>query len=97
MALFQKNYYELMSDALRPGGIVCTQSGTYWENMDLVKQTFEICRQVFPSAAFAYACVPTYPTGQIGFSLGSKNKVVFQYIIIMYLIYIYYNTLHLYT
>lgn len=64
-----------MKTALKPGGIVCSQAGTVWSNERLVEQTLGHCRSVFPVVAFGITSVPTYPTGQIGFVLGSRNPV----------------------
>lgn len=64
-----------MKGALKAGGIVCSQAGTAWANLDHVKQTLHHCKTVFPVASYAIASVPTYPTGQIGFVLGSTNAV----------------------
>lgn len=75
MSLFQQSYFELMREALKPGGIVCSQAGTLWANIDYVAQTFQHCHHTFRKAAFACAAVPTYPTGQIGFVLGSLSPV----------------------
>lgn len=36
------------------------------------------CRSLFPVVAYAYCTIPTYPSGQIGFMLCSKNPVSFQ-------------------
>ena len=74
ISLFQESYFCLMRRALKPGGIVCSQAGTVWANAEHVAQTLAHCRAAFPSAAYAYAAVPTYPTGQIGFVIGSLNK-----------------------
>ncbi|KAL1115907.1 hypothetical protein AAG570_006196 [Ranatra chinensis] len=74
VSLFERKYFELMRDALSPGGIVCSQGGTPWANLSSVAETMKICQQVFPVAAFGYTSVPTYPTGQIGFIMGSINK-----------------------
>lgn len=71
ISLFQENYFALMKSALRPGGMVCSQAGTIWNDMDLVTNTLNFCRNQFPSAAYGYASVPTYPSGQIGFVIGS--------------------------
>ncbi|PNF32100.1 Spermidine synthase [Cryptotermes secundus] len=73
VCLFQQSYFESMREALKPGGIVCSQAGTVWANIDIVAQTFQHCHQTFRKASFAYAAVPTYPTGQIGFVLGSLS------------------------
>lgn len=72
--LFQENYFSLMKSALKPNGIVCSQAGTIWNDMDLVSSTLQYCRNQFPKAAYAYASVPTYPSGQIGFVMGSLDK-----------------------
>lgn len=64
-----------MRRALRPGGIVCSQGGTVWANSEHVAQTLSHCQATFPAAAYACAAVPTYPTGQIGFVLGSLDEV----------------------
>uniref|UniRef100_A0A8D8T313 Spermidine synthase n=1 Tax=Cacopsylla melanoneura TaxID=428564 RepID=A0A8D8T313_9HEMI len=73
-SLFQASYFDLMSRALRPGGIVCSQAGTLWYSLQCVSSTLQHCRSVFKSSAYAAASVPTYPSGQIGFVLGSLNK-----------------------
>lgn len=75
VCLFQQSYFESMREALKPGGIVCSQAGTLWANIDIVAQTFQHCHQTFRKTSFAYAAVPTYPTGQIGFVLGSLSPV----------------------
>lgn len=74
--LFQENYFALMKSALRPGGIVCSQAGTIWNDLELVSSTLQYCKNQFPTAAYAVATVPTYPSGQIGFVVGSLEKNV---------------------
>lgn len=69
-----------MKAALKPGGIVCSQAGTAWANLDHVTQTLNHCRAVYPVTAYGIAAVPTYPTGQIGFVLGSLDAVRNQFI-----------------
>ncbi|XP_063216671.1 uncharacterized protein LOC134527697 [Bacillus rossius redtenbacheri] len=73
VALFEQSYFKLMSSALRPGGIVCSQGGTVWSNLDQVCDHMDHCRSTFPRTALAWASVPTYPSGMIGFVLGSLN------------------------
>ena len=75
ISLFQLNYFELMRNALKPGGIVCSQAGTLWANMDIVLDTYKHCQNTFKKTAYGCASVPTYPTGQIGFVLGSLSQV----------------------
>lgn len=74
--LFEENYFSLMKKALKPGGIVCSQAGTIWNDLELVTSTLRYCRNQFPVAAYAYASVPTYPSGQIGFVLGTLDTNV---------------------
>ena len=38
--LFQKEFYEFMKLALRPGGIVCTQAECQWLHLDIIKVMF---------------------------------------------------------
>lgn len=75
VSLFQLKYFEHMKRALKPNGVVCSQGGTVWSNIDTVAECLDHCRSIFPTAAFAVASVPTYPTGQIGFVMGSLNQV----------------------
>ncbi|RZF31951.1 hypothetical protein LSTR_LSTR012421 [Laodelphax striatellus] len=71
-SLFQQSYFELMREALKPGGIVCSQAGTVWCGLETVVNTFNFCKNVFESCSYGYSAVPTYPTGQIGYVLGRK-------------------------
>lgn len=73
--LFKHAYYQLLKSALKPGGIIASQAGTAWANLDQVCSTFQHCKAVFPVATYAVTSVPTYPTGQIGFVLGSLTEV----------------------
>ncbi|XP_035697345.1 spermidine synthase-like [Branchiostoma floridae] len=72
-ALFQKSYYELMKEALRPGGIVCTQGECMWLHLDLIRDMQDFCGSLYPHVAYSYCTIPTYPSGQIGFVLCSTN------------------------
>lgn len=74
--LFKQSYYELLKAALKHGGIIASQAGTAWMNMDQVYSTYQHCKTVFPVAAYAVTAVPTYPTGQIGFVLGSLDEQI---------------------
>lgn len=41
--------------------------------LDLIEEMRQFCRSLFPVVAYAYCTVPTFPSGQAGFMLGSKN------------------------
>ncbi|XP_075238466.1 spermidine Synthase isoform X2 [Lycorma delicatula] len=73
VSLFQQTYFELMREALKPNGIVCSQAGTVWFNLREVIDVMSHCKNVFKTHAYAYTCVPSYPSGQIGFVLGSLD------------------------
>lgn len=66
-----------MKTALKPGGIVCSQAGTAWMNLDHVVKTFQHCKSSFVVVDYGITSVPSYPTGQIGFVLGGLSTVGF--------------------
>lgn len=74
--LFQESYFALMKRALKPNGIVCSQGGTYWADMKHVRETLDHCRAQFATTGYAVVAVPSYPCGQIGFVIGSRDENV---------------------
>lgn len=72
-SLFQKEYYQLMKKALKPGGIVCTQGECLWLHLELIKEMQDFCSELYPVVDYGYCTIPTYPSGQIGFCLCSLN------------------------
>lgn len=73
-SLFQESYFELMKNALRDDGIVCSQGSTFWADLKHVKQTLKYCKKQFATVSYASIFVSTYPNGQIGFVIGSKEN-----------------------
>ncbi|XP_017777255.1 PREDICTED: spermidine synthase [Nicrophorus vespilloides] len=71
--LFTESYFALLKRALKPNGIICSQAGTIWNNLRHVRSTTLSCRKHFANVRYAYASVPTYPTGQIGFIIATDN------------------------
>lgn len=63
-----------MHDALGPNGIVCTQGECQWLHLDLIANVLSNVRKIFPTSKYAYSTVPTYPSGQIGYILASKDS-----------------------
>lgn len=45
-----------------------------WLHLDLIKQVMDGAKKVFSVVQYAYASVPTYPSGQIGFILCSNDS-----------------------
>lgn len=72
--LFTEGYFELLKNALKPNGIICSQAGTVWSDLHHVKETIENCKKHFPVVKYALSSVPTYPNGQIGYIVASLNK-----------------------
>ncbi|KAL8601375.1 hypothetical protein ACOMHN_042379 [Nucella lapillus] len=74
--LFEQRYYQLMKEALTPGGIICSQGECLWLHLDLIGSMQEFCRSLFPSVSYAHTAIPTYPSGQIGFLLCSLDPAI---------------------
>lgn len=72
--LFEKPFYQKMHSALREGGIVCTQGECLWLHVNLIKDMFVFCKELYKSVQYAYCTIPTYPSGQIGFMICSKSE-----------------------
>lgn len=41
--------------------------------MPLIVNLKKSCKEVFPTVEYGYTTIPTYPSGQIGFMVCSKN------------------------
>jgi spermidine synthase len=44
-----------------------------WLHLPLITRLKKDCREVFPVAEYAYTTIPTYPSGQIGFMICTKD------------------------
>jgi spermidine synthase len=72
-SLFQKPYFQLLHDALAPGGSISTQGECLWLHLPLIKTTNTMVKEIFPVVEYAFTTIPTYPSGQIGFCLATKD------------------------
>jgi len=72
--LFETPFYKAMHGALRDGGIVCTQGECMWLHVDIIKPLLDSLHQVYASVNFAYVCIPSYPSGQIGMIVVGKGE-----------------------
>lgn len=73
-SLFQESYYELLKNALRPGGVVCSQNGCFWLDFEYIKKTMAGCQLHFPNIKYAVTSVPSYPCGNIGFIIACLDS-----------------------
>ncbi|CAA7266679.1 unnamed protein product [Cyclocybe aegerita] len=71
-SLFQKPYFQLLHDALTPGGHISTQGECLWLHLPLIKELRDMTRGLFANAEYAYTTIPTYPSGQIGHIVCAK-------------------------
>ncbi|GME71966.1 unnamed protein product [Ambrosiozyma monospora] len=75
-ALFQKPYFQLLHDALTDKGVITTQGECVWLHLPVIKKVKDACKEIFPTVEYAYTTIPTYPSGQIGFMVCSKDPNV---------------------
>ncbi|KGN49872.1 spermine synthase [Cucumis sativus] len=72
--LVEKPFFETLAKALKPGGVLCNMAESMWLHTHLIDDMISICREVFKgSIHYAWASVPTYPSGVIGFLLCSTE------------------------
>jgi len=73
-SLFQKPYFQLLHDALAPGGNIASQGECLWLHLPLISEMRAMAESIFPVVEYAFTTIPTYPSGQIGFILCSREK-----------------------
>ncbi|XP_059629080.1 spermine synthase-like [Cornus florida] len=72
--LVEKPFFETVARALRPGGVLCNMAESMWLHTHLIQDMVSICHQAFKgSVRYAWASVPTYPSGVIGFLICAKE------------------------
>ena len=74
--LFGAEFYANLKRALRPGGVIATQSESPFLLPDVVRQLNRAARSVFKYVGYAAFAVPTYPTGLIGACVASDGREV---------------------
>ena len=75
MASKKRNFLTLFICYLT-GGTLSTQGECQWQYLDLIRNVLSTCRDIFPVVKYAYTTIPTYPSGQIGFIMLSKDAEV---------------------
>jgi spermidine synthase len=72
-SLFEKPYFQLLHDALKPGGNISTQGECLWLHLPLISELRRATLEIFETAEYAFTTIPTYPSGQIGFVVCSTT------------------------
>ena len=72
-SLFEKPYFQLLHDALTPGGNISTQAECLWLHLPLIGELRRTTLEIFETAEYAFTTIPTYPSGQIGFLVCSTS------------------------
>jgi len=72
-ALFELPFYKCMNDALRDGGKIGTQAESMWMHLDLIKRLITQVSAMFASCEYTTTQIPTYPCGQIGLLICSRE------------------------
>ena len=71
--LFERPYFALLAASLAPGGHVSIQAESAWLHLPAVRALLDTARPFFDVVEYAYAAVPSYPSGQIGFLVAAKR------------------------
>lgn len=71
--LYTESYFERLKNALRKGGLISMQIGSFWTNIDSTIQSINHCKKYFKTVKLATAMVPTYPNGQISFLVAALD------------------------
>jgi spermidine synthase len=73
--LYAEEFYRIVEDRLRPGGVLCTQAGSCnWGEMDTYLTVGNTLRSVFPVVSQYRAHVPSFG-GEWGFVFASDGQV----------------------
>ena len=74
--LFSGDFYAQCKRILNPGGVIATQNGVAFFQLDEVRTTAERLSKHFSDAAFYSAAVPTYYGGIMTFAWGCDNPAL---------------------
>ncbi|QPG74861.1 hypothetical protein FOA43_002197 [Brettanomyces nanus] len=73
-AFFQKDYFQLLYNALAPNGVVISMaSENIWLNINKLGHLRKVANEVFPVAKISNCTIPTYTSGQIALLCCSKD------------------------
>ncbi|QRY76989.1 polyamine aminopropyltransferase [Pseudomonas sp. PDNC002] len=74
--LFSENFYQACHRCLNDGGVLVTQNGTPFMQLDIVRNTAGRMNGLFADWHFYQAAVPTYIGGSMTFAWGSTNPAL---------------------
>ncbi|MGE9762329.1 polyamine aminopropyltransferase [Pseudomonas sp. PDM20] len=74
--LFSENFYQACHRCLNEGGVLVTQNGTPFMQLDTVRNTAGRMNGLFSDWHFYQAAVPTYIGGSMTFAWGSTNPAL---------------------
>lgn len=74
--LFGEPFYQSMKAALKPGGIIGSQSESLFLHHDIVTRLIAMSQKIFDKCAYAIIFVPTYPSGNIGTCVASLGPEI---------------------
>ncbi|MBD9504025.1 polyamine aminopropyltransferase [Pseudomonas sp. PDM17] len=74
--LFSENFYQACHRCLNEGGVLVTQNGTPFMQLDAVRNTAGRMNGLFADWHFYQAAVPTYIGGSMTFAWGSTNPAL---------------------
>jgi len=72
--LFSEEYYRLVHGALKEDGVFAAQGESMWLHLPLIRDLLKFSNELFEKAAYASGYVPSYPCGQIGYLIASRDK-----------------------
>lgn len=68
---YPRSRFDLVRSLLTSVYIILAEN--QWLHLPLITKLRKDCKEIFPVAEYAYTTIPTYPSGQIGFMVCSKD------------------------
>lgn len=72
-ALARSDFYQAVSAALKSDGLMVVQAESLYYDRDFIKELHSQINLIFPMVGYYNTLVPSYPSGSIGFVMGSKK------------------------
>ena len=71
--LYRQDFLLQLHEMLSPDGILSYQGETFWDYSAFILKFMTTLRKVFPEVRHATSQIPTYPNGQIGYTIARKS------------------------